>query len=208
MTPMNKHVIIGIVASSFVLLGAGCAKSTPPAVPAQPEAATPAPTSEEKKVEPAAPGEVRIDLRKDETSAPPKASAGAEAKPAQSQPSQPAPSSPLPPKSPTTDADKPDQPQPAPDVPTTKSFTITASQWAFSPNTITVKQGNMVRLRVTSLDVPHGILIQGYDINKVLNPNETVTIEFTADKKGTFPFRCSVQCGGGHPDMKGQLIVE
>lgn len=203
---MNKHILMGITAAVLLLVGAGCAKSAPPAAPAQPEAAAPAPAAEEKKEEPAAAGEVRIDLRKDDTSARPKASAGVEAKPA-SQPnqqaSQPQPSSSL---SQNTDADQAQQP--APSVPTTKSFTITATQWSFSPNTITVKQGDTVRLRVTSLDVPHGILIDGYNINKVLNPNETVMFEFVADKKGTFNFRCSVQCGAGHPTMTGRLIVE
>ena len=195
---MKLNYLSSIAVTALVLLGAGCAKQTPPAAPAQPEATAPATApTEVKKEEPAAPGEVRIDLRKDETSARPKASAGVEGTPAPSSPS------PLP--SPTTDA----SPSPAPpSVPTVKSFTITASQWSFSPNTITVKQGDTVRLRATSLDVAHGILIDEYDINKVVNPNETVTIEFIADKKGTFTFRCSVQCGGGHPTMRGQLIVE
>lgn len=197
---MNKHLILGITAAALIVLGAGCAKETTPVAPAQPEATTP--TVEENKDEPAATGEVRIDLRKEETSASPKASAGDQ--PAQQNQQSSQPSSPL---NQNTDADTELQ-QPAPSVPTTKSFTITASQWAFSPNTITVKQGDTVRLRVNSIDVAHGLLIQGYNINKTINPGETVQIEFVADKKGTFTFLCSVQCGAGHPDMRGKLVVE
>lgn len=187
---MNKYTIIGITATALLLLGAGCAKKGIPAVaPAQPETTT-APVAEEQKEESVVSGEVRIDLRKDEASARPKASAGAE-EPASSQNQQSSPPQLL-----------------NQNTGVAKSFTITATQWSFSPNTITVNEGDLVRLRVTSLDVPHGILIDGYNINKVLNPNETATFEFVADKKGTFPFRCSVQCGGGHPTMTGKLIVE
>lgn len=197
---MNGHFFIGVTAAALIVLGAGCAKKeTPPAAPAQPEATTP--TVEENKDETAATGEVRIDLRKEETSASPKASAGDQ--PAQQNPQSSQPSSPL---NQNMDADQAQQP--APSVPTTKSFTITASQWAFSPNAITVKQGDTVRLRVNSIDVAHGLLIQGYNINKTINPGETVQIEFVADKKGTFTFLCSIQCGAGHPDMRGKLVVE
>lgn len=198
---MKTYHLSIIAAAALIVLGAGCAKETTPAEPTQPEAAAPASVPEETKEEPAADGEVRIDLRKEETSARPKASAGDQ--PAQQNQQSSQLSSPL---NQNTDADQAQQP--APSVPTAKSFTITASKWAFSPNTITVKQGDTVRLRVNSIDVAHGLLIQGYNINKTINPGETVQIEFVADKKGTFNFRCSVQCGVGHLTMTGRLIVE
>jgi cytochrome c oxidase subunit 2 len=34
-----------------------------------------------------------------------------------------------------------------------------------------------------------------------------VTVEFVADKAGTFTFSCSVYCGKGHRGMKGELVV-
>ncbi len=203
---MNKHIIIGISMAALVLVGAGCKKAPQEqpekSAPAEsPQSATStAPGTDEQNGNGAgaeADGEVRIDLRKDGTSASPKASAGDQ--PAPSNQQQPPSSNPL---NQNTAA------EPAPSVPTTKSFTITASQWAFSPNTITVKQGDTVRLRVNSIDVAHGFLIQGYNINKVINPGETIQVEFVADKKGTFTFLCSVQCGAGHPDMRGKLVVE
>ena len=33
------------------------------------------------------------------------------------------------------------------------------------------------------------------------------SVEFTADKAGTFEFRCPTMCGQGHMNMKGTLIV-
>ena len=95
-----------------------------------------------------------------------------------------------------------------PPAKTVREFRITAKQWAFEPGRITVKQGDTVRLNVASIDVGHGLLISAYNVNKVLNPGATVTVEFTADKKGTFPIICSVQCGAGHPSMRGELVVE
>jgi cytochrome c oxidase subunit 2 len=63
-------------------------------------------------------------------------------------------------------------------------------------------------LIVTATDRRHGINIDGYDIDQTLKPGEPTTIEFTADKAGTFEFKCSVYCGMGHQKMKGKLIVE
>jgi cytochrome c oxidase subunit 2 len=87
-------------------------------------------------------------------------------------------------------------------------ITITASSYQFDPAVITVKKGDKVRLIVTATDRRHGINIDGYDIDQTLKPGEPTTIEFTADKAGTFEFKCSVYCGMGHQKMKGKLIVE
>jgi len=84
---------------------------------------------------------------------------------------------------------------------------VVARQFEFEPSTITVKQGEKVRLKVTSKDVTHGIGIEGYDIDQVLESDTPVVIEFTADKPGRHHFHCSVYCGKGHNDMHGELVV-
>lgn len=89
-----------------------------------------------------------------------------------------------------------------------KSFTVTASQFKFTPETIEVNKGDTVRLAVTSADVSHGISISQFGINKVLNPSETVNIEFVANEVGSFPIVCSIVCGEGHTGMKGTLVVK
>ena len=89
-----------------------------------------------------------------------------------------------------------------------KEFKMTAKQFQFDPATIEVNKGDKVRLIVTSLDVPHGIAIPEYNINERLDPRKPVTIEFTADKQGTFTAFCSVFCGAGHSGMKGKIIVK
>lgn len=89
-----------------------------------------------------------------------------------------------------------------------KEFKVTAKQFAFEPATIEINKGDKVRLVVTSTDVPHGISIPEYSINERLDPGKPVTIEFTADKEGTFTTFCSVFCGSGHSKMKGKIIVK
>lgn len=89
-----------------------------------------------------------------------------------------------------------------------KEFSVTASQFTFEPNTIRVKKGDKVVLKVKSIDVTHGIAISEFNVNEVLNPGEERVIEFTASETGTYSMFCSVVCGSGHADMKGTLIVE
>jgi len=87
-------------------------------------------------------------------------------------------------------------------------FIMTAKNYEFDPSVITVKKGEKVRLIITATDRDHGIKIEGYDINQELKKGDPTTIEFTADKAGTFEFKCSVYCGLGHRKMKGKLVVE
>lgn len=89
-----------------------------------------------------------------------------------------------------------------------KEFKITAKQFSFTPDTIEVSKGDRARLIVTSMDVPHGISIPEYGINERLDPGIPKTIEFTADKEGTFTTFCSVFCGSGHSSMKGKIVVK
>ena len=36
---------------------------------------------------------------------------------------------------------------------------------------------------------------------------EAVTVEFVADRAGSFDFTCAEYCGTGHARMKGRLVV-
>jgi cytochrome c oxidase subunit 2 len=89
-----------------------------------------------------------------------------------------------------------------------KEFNLIARKWSFEPSVISVKQGDRVKLIITSVDVTHGLALPEFNINTVLAPNTAVEVEFVADKKGTFTFFCSVPCGAGHSNMNGRLIVE
>ena len=92
--------------------------------------------------------------------------------------------------------------------PAVKTFSIVATQWTFEPSTITVKEGDRVKLSVTSADVAHGIALPDFGIAQSVQPGQTVDVELVANKKGRFSFFCNVYCGQGHINMKGLLIVE
>ena len=87
-------------------------------------------------------------------------------------------------------------------------FRMTAKKYQFEPNVITVKKGEHVKLVITALDRDHGFKLEAFGINQKLKKGDPATIEFTADKAGTFPFQCSDFCGFGHGKMKGKLVVE
>ncbi len=90
----------------------------------------------------------------------------------------------------------------------TELVQLTAKQFAFVPDVITVKQGTRVQLNVTSIDVPHGFSLPAYKILRELQPHVPLMIEFVASQSGTFEFVCSVYCGSGHGAMRGKLVVE
>lgn len=85
---------------------------------------------------------------------------------------------------------------------------MTAKKYEFKPDTITVKQGDHVKLVITAMDHDHGFKIDAFHVNEKLPKGQPVTVEFTADQAGTFPFQCSQFCGLGHGKMKGKLVVE
>jgi cytochrome c oxidase subunit II len=83
-----------------------------------------------------------------------------------------------------------------------------AKQWDFTPSTITVQEGDEVKLNIQNVDVSHGFALFEFGVNEQLIPGETTTVEFIADKAGEYTFFCSVPCGQGHRHMEGKLIVE
>ena len=85
---------------------------------------------------------------------------------------------------------------------------VTAKKYQFDPNVITVKKGDHVKLVITALDRDHGFKLEAFNIDQKLKKGDPATIEFTADKAGTFPFQCSDFCGMGHRRMKGKLVVQ
>lgn len=84
---------------------------------------------------------------------------------------------------------------------------IHASQFAFQPAVVEVMPGDRVTLELTSTDVVHGLYLDGYNLDLTADPGRTSSVTFTADRRGSFRFRCSVSCGSLHPFMIGKLKV-
>lgn len=81
----------------------------------------------------------------------------------------------------------------------------------YTPDQVDLKKGDQVTWHLTSLertpDATHGFAIPGYNINLSLEPGEAQTIEFVADKDGTYPFYCTEFCSALHLEMTGQMLV-
>jgi len=85
---------------------------------------------------------------------------------------------------------------------------VTLRKYEFSPSSLRVRKGERVKLVMAAADHDHGFKLDDFDINQKILKGTTVVVEFTADKAGTFQFRCSNVCGIGHRGMKGTLVVE
>lgn len=80
------------------------------------------------------------------------------------------------------------------------------------PDEITVKQGDKVFIHLTNIDldqdITHGFGIMDHNLNYEVQPGQTSTLEFVADKAGTFPIYCTNFCSALHQEMSGYLLVE
>ena len=80
------------------------------------------------------------------------------------------------------------------------------------PDVIEVNKGDKVFIHLTNIDfdqdITHGFAINGYDLNMEVQPGQTNTIEFTAEKAGTFPLYCTNFCSALHQEMTGYFLVK
>jgi cytochrome c oxidase subunit 2 len=92
-------------------------------------------------------------------------------------------------------------------APQERRIVITASQWDFQPGTVRVNRGDTVTIDLESVDVVHGLFLDGYEVRTVAEPGRPGTLTFVADRDGAYHFRCAVPCGNLHPFMIGKLVV-
>lgn len=89
-----------------------------------------------------------------------------------------------------------------------KEFAVTATSFRFSVTEMRVKRGDTVRITLTNGGGRHDWMIDEFDAGtRILDTGESQTIEFVADKTGSFEYYCSV---GNHRQMGmvGTLTVE
>jgi len=92
-------------------------------------------------------------------------------------------------------------------APADRHLRIEASMYQFTPGVIKVNRGDKITLDLVSMDVVHGLSLDGYDFELTADPGQSRTATFIAEKTGVYRFRCSVACGNLHPFMIGKLQV-
>ena len=82
----------------------------------------------------------------------------------------------------------------------------------FTPDIIKARVGDKVIVHLTNAestaDATHGFAIPGRNVMVSLDPGETTTVEFMADKAGSYSYYCTEFCSALHLEMQGWLIVE
>ncbi len=106
------------------------------------------------------------------------------------------------------------------DMPGGSEVYLNAFSHQFAPNEINVFKGDTIRIVLQNIDergnlidnpdIVHGFTVNGYaDMTHVLMPKGVaVTLEFKADKSGSFDYYCSNWCGAVHMEMRGKFNVE
>ena len=99
--------------------------------------------------------------------------------------------------------------QDAPPAPTI--IHVVAERFSFFPSEITVDQGEVVELRITSEDTSHGFRLVGpgaIDVEVPKRGRGEVKVRLEAAEPGDYTFECSRVCGAGHDFMRGTLRVK
>ena len=90
-----------------------------------------------------------------------------------------------------------------------KEIDVSAKEYSFTPSNITVNKGETVKIVFTNNGLfPHNFTISDLGlITGNINPGDSKTIIFTANKIGEFAYFCSID---GHKDlgMQGSLVVQ
>ena len=92
---------------------------------------------------------------------------------------------------------------------TARIITVEGNEFKFSPTSIIVEKGEKINLVFKNIGkLPHNFVVDELGITtKTINGGEEDSIEFVADKSGTFSMYCAV---GNHRQqgMEGEVIVE
>jgi nitrous-oxide reductase len=89
---------------------------------------------------------------------------------------------------------------------------MTAVRSHFTPEHIKIKAGDHVTWHITNVeqakDATHGFALPGYNVNLSLEPGETETFEFVAQRGGTYTYYCTEFCSALHLEMVGYMTIE
>lgn len=82
----------------------------------------------------------------------------------------------------------------------------------FTPEHVEIQQGDHVTWTISNVerarDATHGFAIPYYGINLSLEPGETITFDFEADRAGVFSWYCTEFCSALHLEMMGYMTIQ
>jgi cytochrome c oxidase subunit II len=84
----------------------------------------------------------------------------------------------------------------------------TAKRFAFTPDKVTLKKGQTVKLRLHSEDVTHGFFLRPLKLDEEIPAGQTVDVTVTPQTAGTFTTICDHFCGANHGNMNMTIVVE
>jgi cytochrome c oxidase subunit 2 len=85
---------------------------------------------------------------------------------------------------------------------------IVAYAWAFQPQEVRVPAGADITFLATSIDVLHGLNVEGTRLNMMLVPGQISRNTYRFDEPGEYLLICHEYCGLGHHTMSGRVVVE
>jgi plastocyanin len=93
-------------------------------------------------------------------------------------------------------------------APIGKVFTITGSNYSFSPAQITVQKNDIVKIIFKNAEGTHDLVMPDFNIaTKQLTAGNSETIQFIATKTGAFDYYCSVS-NHRAMGMIGKIIIQ
>jgi heme/copper-type cytochrome/quinol oxidase subunit 2 len=92
-------------------------------------------------------------------------------------------------------------------APSRREFDVTASNYRFTPDRLEVAQDELVKVTIRSTDIAYSVTIDEYRVSKRVPAGGVATIEFRADRPGTFRFYSSLKSDARHEGMRGDLVV-
>jgi nitrous-oxide reductase len=89
---------------------------------------------------------------------------------------------------------------------------MTSIRSHFTPDIVSIKVGDNVKWHITNIeqaeDATHGFALPGQNVNLSIEPGETTSISFTAERPGVYPWYCTEFCSALHLEMMGYLLIE
>jgi cytochrome c oxidase subunit II len=91
--------------------------------------------------------------------------------------------------------------------PTHYELHYVARMWKFEPEDVMVPAGSTVDMYVSTVDVTHGLILLGTNLNLMVVPGVVNYARVHFDRPGVYQLLCHEFCGTGHDRMTSKLRV-